>query len=78
MTYPSRRLPSISFDVSAGPYVLNGNALTLASASNNALQNNSTATQMIGIPLTINGKRTIAAINGPIVLTSRPERDDRR
>lgn len=71
-------LPSISFDVSAGPYVLNGNALTLASASSNAVQNNSTATEMIGIPLTINGKRTIAAVSGPIVLTSAPERDNRR
>jgi autotransporter-associated beta strand protein len=67
---PIATLPSITFDVSAGPYVLNGSALTLNSASNNAIQNNSTATETIGIPLTINGKRTIAAINGPIVLTS--------
>src|SRR5947207_6804665 len=63
-------LPSISFDVSANAYTLNGNALTLSAASVNSLQNNSAATQTIGIPLTINGRRTIAAVNGPIILTS--------
>src|SRR5436305_7373061 len=63
-------LPSMSFDVSAGAYTLNGNPLTLSASSVNSLQNNSAATETIGIPLTLNGRRTIAAVNGPIVLTS--------